>query len=240
MNIRLFVVKALLRVYPADWRSEYGPELADLLLVGRLDVRTVRNVLRNGLWQRIRRPDPSTLFGVVAMLVVATGFVWNIAAPPSSGGGLPVLLQESSKTFPTVIVPPLDVDISELYVVCLVGFGCWTQLHHGGTLRRSGLAAVKIHFIAGIPVMLVGALMLVGVLGVVVSGPGALPSTFAKHGLAYSYYNTQQHELSPFAVLVAPLFRLPGAWIWGVVGGQLARGITHVRHNRTLRSENRS
>jgi hypothetical protein len=143
------------------------------------------------------------------------------------------LLRESSKTLPAVIVPPLDVETSWLYVLVLVSCGCWTHLRRGGTAFQSGMAAVTTHFIGSLPVMLAGILMVTGTLGVVVSAPGDAPTT---HGFAFTYYNSQHHALSPWAVVFAPRFRLPGSWIWGAVGGQLARGITRVRRSQTSAS----
>ncbi len=229
MSIKLRIVRTLLRVYPPAWRGEYGSELSDILLARRLDARAIGDVLWSGLRQRIRSAEPSTLFGCAAMLVILAGVVWNIAAPPPAGHGLPALLQESSKTLPTVIVKPLA---SGFYVLFLVGCGCWTHLRDRGTLSRSGVAAMRMSFIAGIPVMAVGVLMLAGILGVIVLGPGEMPTTFYEHGFTYTYYNAQHHPLGPLGVLSSPLFKLPESWIWGMVGGQVGRAISRSRRRQ--------
>lgn len=229
MTIRRQIVWTLLRVYPRAWRGEYGPELTDILLACSLDVRTISDVFWNGLWQRTRVAEPSTRLGLIAMLVIFTGFVWNIVAPSPAGHGLAGVLEESSKTLPTVIVKLLA---SEVYVLFLVGCGCWTYLRFGSGPSRSGLAAVKTTFIAGTPVMLIGALMWIGALDVVVvSPPVGLTTTFVERGLTYTYYTTQQHSLTPLAVVAAPIFHLPQAWIWGWVGGKVGRGISRARQS---------
>lgn len=233
MRPTLRMVTALLRLYPAAWRREYGPELADMLLAHPLDARIMGDVLLNGLRQRVRTAEPSTLLGLAAMLVILAGLVWNIAAPPLSGHGLAALLRESSKTLPTVIAIPLA---SELYVLLLVGCGCWTNLRHHGTLSRSGMAAMKLSFIAGLPLVLAGTLILFGVLSVIVLGPGDAPTTFAEHGFTYTYYNAQHHAPAPLAVLSAPLVRLPESWLWGVLGGQLGRRLSCSWRSQTASS----
>ncbi len=234
MNTRLRIVTALVRLYPAAWRREYGAELVDLLVVGRLNARIIGDVLWNGLRQRVRMTEPATLLGLAAMLVVLAGLVWNIADPPLSGHGLPALLRDSSKTWPTVIVAPLA---SELYVVLLVACGCWTNLRRGGGLARTGAAAaMRLGLIAGSPVLLAGILMLVGVLGLVVLGPDDAVTTFGEHGLTYTYYSAHHHVPTALDVLLAPLFKLPESWLWGLVGGQLGRMLSRSRRSRQTAS----
>ncbi len=69
------IIAALLRLYPAAWRSEYGAELTDTLLARPLGLRVIADVLWNGLLQRARTAEPSTILGVAAMLVILTAFV---------------------------------------------------------------------------------------------------------------------------------------------------------------------
>jgi len=231
------IVETLLRLYPAAWRREYGLELKDMLLARPLTAGIVGDVLQNGLRQRVRGADPSTLVGLAMLLVVFNGFVWNIVAPAPSSDESIVLLQH-----------PLG---SNFYILLLVGCGCWTYLRHGGELSRSGRAAVKISFMAGIPVMLAACLMLFGILGVVVVGPGDISTTFHEHGFTYTYYSAQtfcwlrvsEPETQPFAraiqsatcppaplgVLISPLLILPASWLWGQLGGLLGRWIARGR-----------
>ena len=161
MSIRQRLVTALLRIYPFKWRCEYGSELSDLLLKQPLDVGIAADVFWNGLRQRAGSFDPSTVLGLGMMLVVLAGLVWNIIAPRPYGDGWTVLLEPSSKTLPTINVRPLT---SELYLLFLLGSGCWLHLRCGRSPSQSAMAALRICFIASLPIMLAGVLMLFGVL----------------------------------------------------------------------------
>lgn len=216
------IIGMLLRLYPASWRAEYGSELADVLSHRSLSVRIVGNVVWNALGQRVRDAEPAVHLGLAVMLIVSTGVVWNVLVPGSAGRGLSAVLQDSSKTLPTVIVTPLA---SDLYVLALVACGCWTHLGRGRSISECGIAAIRLGAVAGIPVMLVGILMLAGILRLQIVGPDAAPTTFADLGLTYTYYTTHAHAPSALAVLTAPLFRLPESWLWGMLGGRLGRAI---------------
>jgi hypothetical protein len=233
-----WIVRILLRFYPANWRREYGAELADMLLARPLTVNIVSDVFRNALWQRLRASEISTLVGLAMLLVMLNGLVWNIIAPSPYGSAASMLLQ--------------NLWGSNLYVLLLVGCGLWTHLRHGGKLDRSGLAAVKISFLAGIPVMAAGALMFSGVLGVTVLRPGDTPTTLQQHGFTYTYYDATLRSCwvrvegsegtwkaiqsiscppAPLGVLVAPLFTLPASFLWGMAGGLLGRWIARGRRH---------
>jgi len=235
-----FIVKTLLHLYPASWRREYGPELMDMLAGRPLTVGIVADVLQNGLRQRLRAAEPSTLVGLAMLLIVTVGFGSNIAAPTPDGDESILLRQHLLG--------------SNLYILLLIGCGVWTHLRHGGELSQSGRAAVKISLLAGIPLMLSGILMLFGILGVAVIGAGETASTFHQHGFTYTYYSAQNycwlrvsdpaaHPLaqaiqfamcppSPLGIFISPLLMLPASWLWGVVGGSLGRWI--ARGQRTL------
>ena len=229
MRVKRGLVTALTRLYPRVWRHEYGSELTEILLNCPLDASIIADVIVNGLRERMRCVELSTIVGAIVMLLIVTGFVWNIVAPQPYGYAWTVLLEPSLKTLPTVSVRPLT---SELFVLLLVGCGCWIHLRRGERLSRSGIVAMKICLVAGIPVMLAGVLMLVGVLGVIVLAPGDVPTAFREHGIAFTYYSAQVGPPNPLSVLTSPLFRLPESWIWGMVGGWLGRRILRLRHSR--------
>ena len=105
---------------------------------------------------------------------------------------------------------------------------------------------MKITFLAGVPAMLAGVLMLTGFLGVIVLTPGQGPTTFHEHGFAYTYYDAAVGSCwirvadpasslqaiqsatcppGPLGILAAPLFALPASWLWGMAGGLLGRWI---------------
>jgi hypothetical protein len=231
-----WIIRTLLHLYPAKWRREYGAELTDMLLARPLTATIVGDVFRSALWQHLRVAEISTLVGLAMLLVMLNGFVWNIVAPAVYGSEASMLLQ--------------NLWGSNLYILLLVGCGLWTHLRHRGKLDQSGLAAVKISFLAGMPVMLAGALMFFGVLGVTVLGPGDIPTTFHQHGFTYTYYDATLRSCwirvqeptstlkaiqsaacppAPLGVLVAPLFSLPAAALWGMVGGLMGRWIARGR-----------
>jgi hypothetical protein len=193
-----WVVAVLLRLYPAAWRSEYGPELVDVLLARPLGPRVVGNVLWNGLRQRAPAATPSTIIGLSWML-------WFVIGLVVEGGG--AMLRPSHRTFPPVAVTFVS---SYQFVYMLIFCGCWTHLRYGGTARRSGLAAMRVGFITGIPIMVAAVLMMFGLLE-----PG--------------FAGVQLPRPSPWAILIAPLARLPECWIWGALGGQLGKPIARNR-----------
>jgi hypothetical protein len=198
-------VAVLVRLYPAAWRSEYGAELTDILLAHPLGPRVIADVLWNGLRQRARAVEPCTILGLASMSVILTGFALTGGA---YGRDWNAVLQPSSKTFPTVTVTFLA---SELYVLLLIGCGCWTHLRYGGKVWRSGLAAMTMSLLAGLPVMVGGVLMTLGFFSVRFVGSDLPP-------------------VSALAVLVSPLVRTPEYWMWGALGGQLGKWIARRRH----------
>jgi hypothetical protein len=232
-----WIVGMLLRCYPVNWRREYGVELTEMLLARPLTAKIANDVLRNGLWQHLRMAEPSTLVGLAMLLVVLNGLAWNIVAPSAYSNESVVLLQ--------------NLLGSNLYILLLVGCGIWTHLRHLGNMDRVELAAMKISFLAGTPMMFAGLLMLLGILRVIVLGPGDSPTTFHEHGFAYTYYSAQQYcwirvsepatqqlaqgirtatcPPAPLGVVVAPLFMLPASWLWGALGGLLGRWIARGR-----------
>lgn len=226
------IVSAMLRVYPTAWRQEYGAELADVLSQRPLTAGTVADVLWNGAGQRLRYTEPAARMGTLVMLCVIAGVISNVVAPASAGQGFAAVLKDSGKTLPTVLVTPLATD---LYVLMLVGCGCWTHLRYGGPVSESSMAAVRLGALAGMPVMVVGLLMLLGTIHLRVVGPGDV-LTLSRQGWTYTYYTARSHTPSSLSVLTAPLFRLPGAWLWGLIGGQLGRVVVRGQHTRPVSS----
>jgi hypothetical protein len=169
-----------------------------------LGLRVLADVLWSGFRQRAQAAEPSTILGLAAMLVVLSGFVLTGGAYGRTWMMLP---QSSSKTF-----PPETALASGFFVFLLTACGCWTHLRHGGKARQSGLAAMRMGFIAGIPIMLAAVLMMAGLLDLRFVGSRLPPP-------------------SPWTILIAPLARLPEFWIWGALGGLLGKRITHQRRD---------
>jgi len=162
----------------------------------------------SGLRQRIPATEPSTLLGLVMMLVVAIRLVQNKS-----------------------IISP---QTSNLYVLILVAGGVWTHLRYGGRLWLSGRAAVRLAFIAGIPILFAASLMLLRVplqTWGIHSAQGycwirvSEPST---QWLAQAIQSATCPP-APVGVLFSPLFVLPASWLWGLVGGALGRWIARGR-----------
>jgi hypothetical protein len=216
MRLKERIVSLLLALYPGTFRREYGAELTHLLMARPLGPSSIADVVWSGVRQRLRSPEPSMIFGFSTMMLIVTGFAWNIIdAPPYVGGALFSVLRPSEMTLPTLVVAPMK---SELYVLALIACGWWTCLRQGAR-ARPGLSAMNMSFIAGLPVMLAGVLMLTGLLGATVIGPGDTPTTFGQHGFTFTFYSSDRHVPSAWSVLVSPLFSLPLSWLWGNVGG---------------------
>jgi hypothetical protein len=219
------IIAALVRLYPKAWVKEYGPELADMLLTRPLTGRVLSDVVWNALWQRVRATDLATRAGFAMLLVTLAAVVWNVAAPAPYE-------QQANATVPAlsesvqILQQPLN---SELYVLMLVAFSAWITVRRGGTLAYAGKATMKASFMAGIPLLVLGVMILMGVLNITLLGPGDIPTTFAEHGFTLTYYTTRNDLPAPYVLLFSPLFRLPGSFFWGVVGGLLGRRLAHSR-----------
>lgn len=197
-----WMAAALVRLYPAAWRREYGAELIDILLTQPLGLRVVADVAWSGLRQRALTAEPSTILGAASMLIILGAFLL-------AGGDTTAVLRPSAMTFPTVTVRFLDSDV---YAFLLIGCGYRTYLRHRGTAKRSGVAAMKMSLIAGMPIMAGALLMTAALLDLRAPGASVEPT-------------------SAWAMFVAPLARLPGSWLWGMVGGQFGKWV--ARRQRT-------
>ena len=191
-----WIVRTLLKLYPAPWRREYGAELEDMLLARPLMVHIVGDVLRNGLWQRLRSAEPAMLVGLGMMLMA-------------------------------LVKQPLD---TSPYLLVLFGCGLWTSLRHGGDSSKSGRTAIKISIIAGIPVMISGALLWAGVL--VTAIPVAKQLCWLRVSEPISFWQGLKSATcapAPLGFLISPLLMLPQAWLWGTLGGRFGRWIASIR-----------
>ncbi len=69
------IITVLLKLYPREWRRQYGDELLDVLDQRPLTAATVGDVLRAALWQRLRSLTPGTLMGLGSMAVIVAYIV---------------------------------------------------------------------------------------------------------------------------------------------------------------------
>jgi len=210
--MRTMLVSWLVRLYPKAWRARYGAELDEMLRARPLTVGIVLDVARSGLWQRLRMTQAPTWVGVGLMVAVVGAIASNIAVSPEYR---PSVLPEHIE----LLQKPLR---SEFYVLVLLGLGCWTALT---STRSPGRAAMRAALIASIPIALTGLLMVTGILQYAEVLPGQISTTIQERGVLYTFYKGIQQipGPAPLPLLLSPLLWLPGAWLWGTIGGSLAR-----------------
>ena len=198
MTFRQRLARALVNLYPADWRREYGDELFDLLAARPLTWLVAADVLWNGARLRIRFAEPSTMLGFASMLVVLAGFV---IPPFRYSSSVTDVLRPSHMTFPSIVVTFM---VSQVYIVLLMMCGWLTARRHPCEANRGGLAAMRMSLIAGAPVLIAGLLLAIGAIGVTVTGMGGI-------------------HPHPIDVIAAPLARLPEAFLYGSIGAWTRR-----------------
>jgi len=108
-----------------------------------------------------------------------------------------------------------------LRMLVMAGLGFWTASRGN---HWPGRAAIRASIIASIPLVVVGVLMWAGILSFVELSPGQSPIS-TDGGVVYAFYKGQQQipGPAPLVMVLSPLLRLPGAWLWGSVGGWLGR-----------------
>src|SRR5262249_1716608 len=153
-------------------------ELEDVLLMRPLTLRHVGDVVWSGLWQRVRGAEPSTILGVASMFVILTGFV--LAPGRYDHEKWAAVLRPTTKTLPTVTVTFLT---TEFYVLLLIGCGLATFIRRG-TVKGSGVAAMRMTLIACIPIMLGGLLYAGGLIDVIFFRPGEPATPLSPSALA--------------------------------------------------------
>ena len=201
------LAEALLRVYPAAWRREYGEELFDILISRPLTWRVAADVLGAGVRQRIRAAEPATVLGAATVSVLLAQLALTAAGYRTPATAM---LQPTDMTFPTVAASFM---VSPVFPWLLIACGWWTASRHPGfSAKRCGTATMRMSFIGGIPVLVAGMLLAAGAISATQVGMG---------------------DVSPMslAVIVAPLARLPEAWLYGSMGAwvQCARSRSHKR-----------
>ena len=206
------LVRWLLHLYPKAWRAEYGAELAEMLRARPLSAAIVFDITRSAIWQRLRVVMPATWVGIGLMLVTIWAIVTTMLAPPPY---VPSALSERIE----LLQKPLQ---SEFYVLVLFAIGFWTAV--AGT-QSPARAAMRASVIASIPLAVIGLLMLTGLLAHAELVPGQKIAMLNARGILYPFYKGIQQipAPAPLTLLLSPLLRLPGAWLWGTIGGSLGR-----------------
>jgi hypothetical protein len=216
--MKTMFVSLLMRLYPLAWRNEYGAELADMLRARPLTARVCTDVVISASWQRMRATLASTWVGIGLMFAVIAAIASNIAvAPAYQQSMLPEHIELLQK--------PMR---SEVYVLVLLCLGFWTTLTGS---RSPGRAAVRASIIASIPIALTGLLMMTGVLPYTEVLPGQVATTVHDRGILYTFYKGIQQipGPAPLPLLLSPLLRIPGAWLWGSIGGWVGRQFIGLR-----------
>jgi hypothetical protein len=221
------LISWLMRLYPKAWRKEYGAELTTMLQARPLTAMVCGDVVRSAIWQRLRAIHMPTWVGIGLMVVTIAAIVLNIVDPPAYLWS-PGQAQNEQPTLAEhieLLQRPLR---SEFYVLVLFATGVLTALRGN---PRSGFAAIRASMIASLPVAVMGLLMVSGMLEFVELYPGQTPLPFDQRGIVYIVYKAPFGipAPAPVAFLLAPLLRLPGAWLWGVIGGSLGRKFANWR-----------
>jgi hypothetical protein len=135
------VVAALIRLYPARWRDEYGEELAGILMDRPLGAGAAANVIANAVRQQWRTQAPWLLIGAPLLLWMAAYVILALLTPEHSR-------ELAGK--PTV-----------LGVGIFFGAGFLTvwRTGHGG-----GRAAMGLSLFLSLPLYLLGFLVMIRVL----------------------------------------------------------------------------
>ena len=200
------MIALLLRLYPANWRAEYGPELASILTDHSLTVRIIADTTWSGVRERIRATAP---WAVTGTLLLASNLC---------------LLAINS----VVPIPPMIYSGYEyLTSIALIMAVCWTALR-GASLRQSLIAGWKASALSNSPELL---LLLLWITGIVHPMIINLNGTLLKpaHGIAMLSIRSTV-PMDP----VELTWQLPGFFFlvctgMGLFGWTLARFILRVR-----------
>ena len=211
------IVAALVGLYPARWRREYGEEFRDVLTRRPLDAATVVDAIWSALGQQLRSGEPWIIVGVPWLALNLATILWNIlySGPyqfDSLGGNRPNLIPLLGLLLPVTI-------------------GYWTVLRDPIN-GRGGRAAMKNILLITWPLSVIGILYGLGILKVIVLGPGDLATTFHEHGFAYTVYDHTRRHIAWAGLFVIPLIQLPFCAALGWLGGLAARGQAHFRRRR--------
>ena len=209
---------ALLRLYPAAWRAEYGPELTGILLERPLSARVLADVVSNGL--------VATREGCRTVHDSGTRLDVHLAdrARPERRTLRRGRVDGAAAVLDDIPHRHRHVPRDEFYVLLLAGCGYWTYRRHAGKPSRCGVAAMRMSLIAGIPVMVIALLMVFGVVDL----------------MPLDAHAAARMRPSAWAILAAPLARVPEAWIWGSLGGLIGKYLARRRQAASPNSCSRS
>jgi len=236
------LIAALLYLYPPRWRQEYGEELQDLLRQRPLRIGGVADVAWNGIRQRLHDPGAGVQLGLLLMAWVGISLAMNVMTPAAMPGtycadnalrDTAIRLEGpfvSVTHVPSVMLAPGG---PEFYALVLMACGFCTRLREtGGSPWRPGAAATQLAALTGLPVMLLGLLLFVGIVDLRVIAPSDGHALAGAARWTFTYCSPQHHAPSALSILTAPLLRLPLAFVYGFVGGGIASWLRFRRQAR--------
>lgn len=208
------IVLALLRVYPKDWRHEYGSELAGLLFRRPLTLPALCDVLVQGVRQRIRMVAPWKITGTALFVWTVFWIGWNSLAPLSPAG---------YATFTRIE--------NDLASFVLAGTSCRTYLRGERNTRNAAAAAVRTALLGIVPELILIALIVLKVLPQIVIDIHGSPYPDIR-GIALLH--TRGPVGAPLFGVGASLALFPlvlgvQGWILGYLGAWTGRGILALR-----------
>jgi hypothetical protein len=207
-SLKVQIVAALVGLYPRRWKREYGTEFADVLIRRPLGPSAVLNIVWNALRQQLCVGEPWVIVGIPWLLLNIYGHLWNILYPVPYVAG----------------ADPSSRSLTPLALFCLLplAIGYWTVLRdpingHGGR------AAIKYFLLTYWPICALAILWSLGILRIIVLGPGDSPSTFHEHGFAYTFYDHPGRPIDWQLLFWRPFGELPFVGVLGWLGGLAAR-----------------
>jgi hypothetical protein len=219
------IIAALLYLYPPRWRHEYSDEFADVLRQRPLTPGVALEVAWRGVCQRWHDGGPVLAIGFLLLPWVSALVVQNLLFPRSyivaCRWGL---LHDTRYLVPSVEMVPGGPNF---YAVVLMACGLITRLRERVPLWRSGVAATQLAAVAGLPVMILGLLLMAGVVDLHVITRTTATAPVAAPGWTYTYCSEEGRVPSSLTIYATPLLRLPQAFVYGLFGGWIASLVRH-------------
>jgi hypothetical protein len=200
------VIRSLMCVYPKAWRSEYGRELASMLYRRPLSATVMLDVLRNGIWQKLRYAPPWQIGGSILMLWMVFGTALNSVAP---------LSKVAYGRF-------FDVNLLVYFLI-----GCRTATQSDKTIRNASFAAGKASLLGIVPEVLMLSLWMAKLIHPTVLDQNGSPSTMG-HGLTeFCLRLSQGVPVNPYDLpLLLPLVTILPAMFVGYLGAMISKTIS--------------
>jgi Sec-independent protein secretion pathway component TatC len=189
-----FVIRILLRLYPAKWRNEFGGELEDLLYREPLRFGGAMDVVLSALREQLRlsnhpaalmRPLALLLGGMAAVFVFSVMFsdpLWMLIGLPgakalSQSGHPPMLIQDKPFEGLAIIRFALPLLVTAFVAYPLILYLARVKLSSTGTPPRKSLATAFVICSGGLFLLSGAGALVAWQHGVVLTLQGAEPVT---------------------------------------------------------------